>query len=29
MSSACDTENYNVSPLSDSYPGLQPNHPDF
>ncbi|GJW05466.1 hypothetical protein Tco_1564322 [Tanacetum coccineum] len=24
MSSACDTENYNVSPLSDSYLGLQP-----
>ncbi|GJW40005.1 retrovirus-related pol polyprotein from transposon TNT 1-94 [Tanacetum coccineum] len=24
MSSMCDTENYNVSPLSDRYPGLQP-----
>nr|GEV63859.1 putative reverse transcriptase domain-containing protein [Tanacetum cinerariifolium] len=23
----CDTENYNVSPLSDSYPGLQPTTP--
>ncbi|GJS63398.1 hypothetical protein Tco_0677962 [Tanacetum coccineum] len=27
MSSACDTENYNVSPLSDSYPSLQPTAP--
>ncbi|GJS53503.1 hypothetical protein Tco_0626865 [Tanacetum coccineum] len=24
MSFACDTENYNISSLSDSYPGLQP-----
>nr|GEV49346.1 hypothetical protein [Tanacetum cinerariifolium] len=23
MSSACDTENYNISPLSDSYPGVE------
>ncbi|GJW49359.1 hypothetical protein Tco_0090710 [Tanacetum coccineum] len=26
-SSACDTESYNVSPLIDSYPGLQPTTP--
>ncbi|GJY44239.1 hypothetical protein Tco_0432452 [Tanacetum coccineum] len=27
MSSACDTEYYNITPLSDSYPGLQPSTP--
>ncbi|GJW12505.1 hypothetical protein Tco_1578332 [Tanacetum coccineum] len=25
--SACDTEYYNATPLSDSYPGLQPTTP--